>query len=130
MQLRPRFFVRRYNNPQAAAEPQTGIFVKGRGKGASECADRELRGGVFTIPLLYHIPPPVSRGFAEKPRTARGSSPSVPPFAVKNAPEELADEFERENREGDEHGDKQLAAGQRHGAENRAAEVDEQKLNG
>ena len=35
---------RRYKNPQAVAELQARIFVKYEGKGASECANRGLRG--------------------------------------------------------------------------------------
>ena len=37
------FFVRRYKNPQAVAALQARILVKYDGKGASECANRELR---------------------------------------------------------------------------------------
>lgn len=37
------FFFRRYKNSQAVAELQARIFVKYEGKGASECANRELR---------------------------------------------------------------------------------------
>ena len=38
------FFFRRYKNSQAVAELQARIFVKDHEKGASECANRELRG--------------------------------------------------------------------------------------
>ena len=41
---RVEFFVRRYKNSQAVAELQARIFVKDHGKGASECANRGLRG--------------------------------------------------------------------------------------
>ena len=41
---RVEFFFRQYKNPQAVAELQARIFVKYEGKGASECANRELRG--------------------------------------------------------------------------------------
>ena len=38
------FFVRRYKNPQAVAALQARVFMKYDGKGASECANRGLRG--------------------------------------------------------------------------------------
>ena len=48
---RVEFFLRQYKNPQAVAELQARIFVKYEGKGASECAIRELRGDALNRAL-------------------------------------------------------------------------------
>ena len=44
------FFARRYKNSRAVAELQARIFVKDHEKGASECANRELRGVALRYP--------------------------------------------------------------------------------
>ena len=49
VQLRRKFFVRRYKNSQAAVELPARIFVKDHGKDASKCAGSELRGVAFTM---------------------------------------------------------------------------------
>ena len=57
---RVEFFVRRYKNSRAVAELQARIFVKDHGKGASECANRELRGIALILCVRFRPLPAAS----------------------------------------------------------------------